>query len=122
MRTDFWRFGGAGLMTLHGLIHLLGPLGALGLVDDPGIGLDPSVSASISWTVASLVLIAAGVALLQRREGWRWLALVGAVLSQMMIVTAWPEAAAGTAANAIVIGLVLGANRLGLAFAEAHHA
>ena len=98
------------LLTIHGLIHLLGfPVawgGQIeGLTGDMVIPLAGGAlrALGLAWLLACLALLAAGLGLAQRREWWRPVALLGAVMSQLLVVLWWRDARAGTLANLIIL-------------------
>ncbi len=82
------RFVLIALLAVHGLIHVLGfarNRGALGG----------------AWLVAASLLVVAAV-LATLRVPWWWVAAAGVVLSQVLVVRAWPEARVGTIANVVL--------------------
>lgn len=85
MRTVL-RWTVAVVAVLHGLVHLVG-------LDRPD---------AVAWVLASVLMVATGVLLAARVRTWWLVGAVAVVLSQYLVVTAWPEAAAGTVANALV--------------------
>lgn len=91
------------LLVLHGLVHLLGFAKAFGLAQLPQMQSPISRPAGIMWLVtAVLLLMTAGMVLVDAR--WWWLpAVLGVVLSQILIFAAWSDAKAGTIINAILL-------------------
>ncbi len=95
------------LIGLHGLIHLLGFAKAL----DPGA--IPTLPLTISrgmgwwWLLAGILLIGTAVMSMLRLPGWWLLGGVALVLSQILIVTVWSEAWAGTIGNVVLLVAVL---------------
>lgn len=109
------RYALAVVFVLHGLIHFLGASSQLRPGSVPQlsgrtlIALPPLVS-GISWAVAGALFIAAAVLLVLGQGEWWRVAAVAAVVSQVMVLVAWPEAKAGTVANVIaVVAVVLAA-------------
>jgi hypothetical protein len=105
----------AALLVVHGLIHLVGLARPFGLARLPQLrGLTTIVvpdglqrPVGVLWLMACLLLVAAAVLVVVRVEGWWTVALAGAVLSQGLVVLAWPEARFGTLANVIVLVAVV---------------
>lgn len=99
------------LLTLHGVIHLMGflkwsklsavpQLEGRTLVDFSAMG--ERVFAAF-WLLAMLVLLAAAVLRLGRYDAWWAPALGGVLLSQCLIVLAWHDAKFGTVANVLTL-------------------
>ena len=111
------RFALTSLLVIHGLIHLLGFVKAFGLAQVPQltgrtiVTLGPAWQRPIGglWLVAAVLVCAAAVLMLLD-VAWAWQVGVAAlVLSQALIIHAWPDAKAGTAANLILGVAVLAA-------------
>jgi hypothetical protein len=107
-----------GLLGLHGAIHLLGFLKWSRLKPVPQLSGRTLIPLSLQaqslfaagWMVALLLLLFAAVLRVGRQATWWWAALPGLLLSQGLITIAWPDAKAGTIANALIlIAVVLAA-------------
>lgn len=115
------------LLTLHGLIHLIGPLGIWELAELPEItgetiiDLAPAVANALAfvWLAGLALFLAAAFELFIRRPQWRWVALGAAAVSQAVIVVWWPDASVGTLANALVLVAVILAPALDLPHGDA---
>lgn len=102
------------LLVFHGLIHLLGPVEIWAIADleeltgQPVIDLGQSVTNVLAgaWLIAFIALVGGGIGILIRRTWWRVWAVVGAVISQVVIFIWWDDAATGTIPNLIVIAAV----------------
>jgi len=94
-----------GLTVAHGAVHLIGAAAGLGLAQVDALDVAPA--AGLVWLAAGLLVIAAGVGLLAGRRRWWALGAVGVVLSQVLLVTDWTHAAAGTVANVILLAAVV---------------
>lgn len=103
------------LLLFHGLIHLLGPVEIWGIADlgeltgQPVIDLGQSVTNVLAgtWLLALFVLVGACIGVLVRRTWWKVWAVVGVVISQVVIVIWWDDAAEGTIPNLLVIAAVV---------------
>lgn len=109
------RFVLAGIFALHGLIHFLGVVAAVKPESVPQltrylIPLPPRVQL-IGWAVAGALFVASAVVVAMNESDWWHLVGIATVASQVMIVTAWPDAKFGTIANviALVVVIVFGA-------------
>lgn len=89
------------LLLVHGLIHLLGFVRgfALGQV---GLTVPVSRAAGAAWLVACVLLVAVAALVALRVAGWWWIAAAAVLLSQALVVSAWSDAKAGTAANLVL--------------------
>jgi hypothetical protein len=94
------RFVVAGLLILHGALHLL------------GLQKGSARAESTAWVAACVtLLVAAGMLLLERGPWWA-VAAAAVVLSQALVVGAWPVARAGTIVNVLLaIPIVVAAAR-----------
>ena len=97
-------------VTLHALIHIAGFLKWWQLAALPEMGGSTLVRLThaagkafgMLWLIAFVVLLAAAVAI-ARRDSWRGLALGGALLSQSLIIVAWPDAKVGSIGNLLIL-------------------
>jgi hypothetical protein len=78
----------AALLFIHALLHLL--------------GFQWGRVTGLVWSVASLALLAAALMLALDRDGWWWVAAVGLVMSQALVMSAWSAARAGTVVNLLL--------------------
>ena len=104
------------LLIGHGLIHAIGPVEMWGVADlaeltgtqSVDLGETVTTVAAVTWLVALVVLVAAGWGILARWSWWRPVAIVGVIISQLVIIVWWGDAATGTIPNLlIVIALLL---------------
>ncbi len=95
------------VIALHGLIHLLGPAKAFGWADASQLRAPISPEAGFVWLIAAVVLVAAAAGLALGASWWWYPGLVGVLLSQGLIASAWGDAKFGTIANVIVLIAVL---------------
>jgi hypothetical protein len=102
------------LVGLHASIHLLGVVKGFGWADVPQLTRTIPPSLGVLWLAAAVALATAAVLTVLDRPEWWVVGLVGVVLSQMAIATAWSDAWAGTIANVLVLaGVVYGAASVG---------
>ena len=96
------------ILLLHGLIHLMGFAKAFDLAEIPQLTLPISKPAGLFWLGTVFLLLAAAIDCYLRWEWWWVLALVGAVVSQVLVIIYWQDAKFGTILNIIIlIGCVL---------------
>ena len=101
------RIAVAALFVLHGLIHVVGFAVAFGYADLPQLGEAISQPMGVLWAVAALCCLAAAALLFLAPRWWWVIGAVAVVISQAVIVTAWPAAMIGTVANAVLLVAVL---------------
>lgn len=94
------------VLGVHGVIHLMGVAKAFGLADLPQLSQPISRAWGLVWLAAAVLVIAGAVALaVGARRFW----LIGAVAlvgSQVVIVSSWRDAWAGTFANVLLLAVV----------------
>lgn len=93
----------AGLLALHGLLHLLGFVKAFGLMALPGLARPVSRVAGLGWLAAAALLLATAAARLAGADGWWALGAVALLASQALIASAWQDARAGTLVNLVLL-------------------
>ena len=100
------RWAVVGVLTVHGLIHVMGFAKAFGFADLPQLTQPISRERGLLWLLAAgLVVVTAVMLAVGARTYW----IVGAtalLVSQAIIMTAWRDAWAGTAANAVLLLVV----------------
>lgn len=91
------------LITIHGLIHLLGFLKAFQLADISQLTKAISRPEGLFWLLATLMFLATAVLYLGGNPSWPVIGLAAIVLSQVLIFFSWQDAKFGTIANVIVL-------------------
>jgi uncharacterized protein DUF6544 len=93
----------AAVLIVHGLVHAMGFAKAFGYATLPQLTQPISRELGLLWLLAGALVCASGVLLVARpRTGWI-VGTVALVLSQIVIITAWRDAWAGTIANAVLL-------------------
>jgi hypothetical protein len=88
---------------LHGCIHFMGFAKAFNYGNITQLTKSISRQAGVLWLLAAILFIAAAVLYLLKKESWPILALIAAVLSQLLIAGSWKDAKFGTLANLLVL-------------------
>lgn len=97
------RFVFAAVLTLHGLIHLMGFVKAFGVAEMSQLTQPISRAQGLVWLLAAVLVVGAVVAFFVAPQ-WFWLVgVVALVVSQGILVTAWRDAKFGTVANVILL-------------------
>jgi hypothetical protein len=95
------------VLTVHALIHLMGFAKAFGVAELPQLTIPISRAMGGLWLLATLLLLAAVVALWSA-PGMFWIiGALGLVASQAAIFGSWGDARLGTLANVIVLAAVV---------------
>ena len=94
------------VLAVHGVIHLMGFAKAFGYAELPQLTQPISRPLGLVWlAAAALVMVSAAMFGLGHRRFWM-VGAVAVVVSQFVIVSAWRDAWAGTAANVILLLVV----------------
>jgi hypothetical protein len=91
------------LLLLHGVIHLIGYLGAIGVKTLPTLPLEISKASGYVWLSVALLFVISSVLLVARVSFWPMLVIVGIIISQVLIIMQWKEAKAGTLINVVLL-------------------
>ena len=91
------------LLLGHGLIHLLGFLKAFDLAQVNELTQEISRPLGFLWLIAAMLFIITAVAFALKKRWWWATAIVAALLSQILIFTAWQDALFGSIANLIIL-------------------
>lgn len=91
------------IMLLHGLIHFMGFAKAFGYGNITQLTKDISKTNGALWLLTAILFVAATILFLLKKDSWPWIAVVAAVISQILIITVWKDAKFGSIANAIVL-------------------
>lgn len=102
-RTTPLGWAAAALAAVHALIHLLGVAEGFGLTDVDQFAGDVPPGLGVLWLAAALALAATAAAMVLRPRVWWAVGIPAVALSQVAIATAWADAAAGTAANVVLL-------------------
>lgn len=91
------------LMSVHGLIHFVGPAKAFGWAELAQLTQPISRGMAVLWAVAGVTLLASAVVLALAPRAWWMLGIPGVLLSQAVILSAWADARVGTLANLVIL-------------------
>lgn len=86
-------------ILVHGAIHLMGFAKAFGYGNITQITKDISNTAGFFWIAVAILFVLSAIMLLFKKETWPLLAIVTAIISQVLILTVWKDAKFGTIAN-----------------------
>jgi uncharacterized protein DUF6544 len=95
-----------GLLTLHGLIHLMGFAKAFGYAALPQLTQPISRESGVLWLLAGVLIVATAVILATGARTYWIVGGLALLVSQLVIITAWRDAWAGTVVNAVLLVVV----------------
>lgn len=91
------------IIAVHAGIHLLGAAKGLRWAAVAQLTTPIGPGLGVAWLGAALLVAAGAVQLARHARGWWTVVLAGALVSQALVFTQWPAAAAGTGANAVML-------------------
>lgn len=93
-----------GLLTVHGLIHLLGVAKGFGWAAVTTLKEPIGAGAGVLWLLAAVLVLSAAAMIALGAPSWWWVvALAAAVVSQAAIISSWSDARMGTIANVLLL-------------------
>ena len=94
------------VILLHGLIHILGFVKAFEIIDVPQLTQFISKKIGWLWLLTSILFIITSVNIGMNKE-WSKIAIVGVILSQLLISLTWNDAKFGTIINVLILSAAL---------------
>ena len=91
------------IIIIHALIHFMGFAKAFGYGNITQLTKYISKPTGILWFTAAGLFIVAVILFLLKKESWAYIAIVAAILSQILIIIVWQDAKFGTILNAIIL-------------------
>lgn len=102
--TNVLRWVVVTLLAGHGLIHLLGVAKGFGWAQVSALKQPIGLGGGALWLLAAVLVLTSAVLIAAGAPTWWWtVAALGAVASEVAIVTSWSDAKFGTAANLILV-------------------
>ena len=93
------------LLLLHAILHLMGFVKAFYTDFFPKLSRDIAKSEGLLWLVCCGLFIMANIYFLLYYPFWPVLAIIGALLSQLLITINWEDAKYGTILNILILGI-----------------
>lgn len=97
------------VVVLHALIHLLGFVKAFQLAEVSQLTQQISKPVGVFWLIAFLLLTASAIQFIFDKDIWWIAALIGIILSQILIILFWQDAKFGTIPNIIILLVAIAA-------------
>ena len=95
------------IILLHGLIHLMGFAKAFDLAEISELTLPISRKWGAVWLIAALTLILSGVLWLTNISSWWISAIIGVIISLVLVFTFWQDARFGSIPNLIILIVIV---------------
>jgi hypothetical protein len=103
MRATFFIF-----MLIHGVIHAFGFLKVFSFVDANQLAHAILRPVGMFWLMGSGLFLAASLLGAFSNYNWSWIAIIGIIVSQILMVYFWQDTKFGTVANVIIlIGVII---------------
>lgn len=97
------------IILIHGLIHFMGFAKAFGYGNITQLTKYISKTNGLLWFLVAILFVMATVLFLLKKESWPYLAIIAAVISQILIITVWKDAKFGSIANIIILIVAIAA-------------
>lgn len=91
------------IILIHALIHLMGFAKAFNLASFEQLTHSISRPMGLLWLFTTLLFLVSQVLLIGKIDYWWLMGLAGILLSQVLILSTWSDAKAGTIANLIIL-------------------
>lgn len=91
------------IVSLHGLIHVMGFAKAFKLADIHLLSQSISKPIGMLWLLASILFLLSMALYVLKMDWWLVMSMIAVVLSQILIVMFWNDAKFGTIVNSIVL-------------------
>ncbi len=91
------------VILIHGLIHLMGFAKAYNYGNITQLTKEISKVNGLLWLLTAILFVVATLLFLLKKESWPYIAIIVAVISQILIITVWKDAKFGSIANVIVL-------------------
>ena len=91
------------ILLIHGLIHFMGFAKAYNYGNITQLTKEISKANGLTWLFTAILFAVATVLFLLKKESWLYIAIVAAVISQIVIITVWKDAKFGTILNIIIL-------------------
>ena len=95
------------ILSVHGMIHILGFLKAFQLAEINQLTQSISRPMGVLWLIALILFLTAAIQSISNHNLWWITALIGIILSQVLIILVWQDAKFGTIANIIILLAVI---------------
>ena len=91
------------LITVHGLLHLLGFVKAFRLAPMRQMTHPINRTNGVLWLIAALMIVTCGVLFYTFTDGWWILGIASVLVSEYVIIKDWEDAGLGTTLNILLL-------------------
>ena len=91
------------LLFIHGLIHFMGFAKAYNCGNITQLTKYISKPVGVLWLITAILFVVATLLFLLKKETWPYIAIIAAVISQILIIIVWKDAKFGTILNIIIL-------------------
>ena len=91
------------VIGLHGLIHFMGFAKAYNYAEISALTQPINKTSGFLWLTAAFLFLISSLLLLFKIDFWWFIAIIGVIISQYLIIQVWQDAKFGTIANLIII-------------------
>jgi len=91
------------ILLIHGLIHFMGFAKAYNYGNITQLTKYISKPVGLLWLFTAILFIVSVLLFLMKKESWPIIAIIAAVISQILIITVWKDAKFGTILNIIIL-------------------
>ncbi len=91
------------ILFIHGLIHFIGFAKAYNYGTIIQLTKYISKPVGLLWLITVILFIVAVLLFLLKNESWPYIAIIAAVISQILIITVWKDAKFGTILNIVIL-------------------
>lgn len=91
------------IITLHGLIHLMGFIKAFSFAEVQQLSRYISRPLGIIWLITAILFFLVAVLIIMNKSWWSFFAIAAVILSQTLIFIFWSDAKFGTILNIVVL-------------------
>ena len=96
------------ILLIHGLIHFMGFAKAYNYGNITQLSKYISKPVGLFWLITAVLFTVAVLLFLLKKESWPYIAVIAAVISQILIITVWKDAKFGTILNTIILFVAIG--------------
>jgi hypothetical protein len=91
------------VILIHGFIHAIGFAKAFGYGNITQLTKEISKPIGLVWLLTTFLFLAAAVLYFAKNNSWAIIAIIAAIISQILIITVWKDAKFGSIANIIIL-------------------
>jgi hypothetical protein len=97
------------VILIHGFIHTIGFAKAFGYGNITQLTKEISKPIGLVWLLTTFLFLATTVLYFTKNSSWTVIAIIAAVISQILIITVWKDAKFGSIANIIILFVAISA-------------